>query len=102
MACLDIGASFVLVSCCVGKLKFVDENVLLPRSNWMRSIFSREEFLEISRAGDHSLKDYSEESSEWKRDCKLLLEIDRLELAKESLMEYELHLSKLDPLDCSP
>lgn len=97
--CVTIGASFVIIPCCVGKLKY--ETSELPRSLFMRKYFTHEEFLELSRAGDHSEADFDEVLTDWKRNCKILLEIDRLAYSKESRSDYHLFLGKLYPLECS-
>ena len=95
-ACLEQGASsFCLISCCVGKLKF--EEAVLPRSALVRELASKEEFLSVARSGDH---DSNKEWSELKSSCKLLLELDRLQLATEQ--GYQCWRTQLDPPSCSP
>jgi predicted RNA methylase len=93
---LKIEASFCLTSCCVGKMKFC-ENEQLPRSKLLHGMVARDEFLSICKAGEH---DSNQAFDEQKFQCKILLEADRMQLAKEA--GYSVTRTKLEPLTCSP
>lgn len=94
--CLKVGASFCLTSCCVGKIKFAQDEEL-PRSQLVRSIVSRDQFLHLCRAAEHDTNYVFDET---KAKSKLLLEADRLQLATEA--GYNVHRTKLEPSSCSP
>ena len=96
------------------QLQQVEEHDQLPRSKVLQSLVSRDEFLQISKAGEHdtnhswwvciflfsfALK-IQNRRDENKAKCKLLLEVDRLQLALEA--GYEVRRTKLEPLTCSP
>ena len=91
--------AFVLCSCCVGKLKLVDsDTVVLPRSARARELMSREDFLNCARAADH---DQNVEEDPMRAQAKLILEADRMALARENGYDTVFR-TQLEPLSCSP
>jgi hypothetical protein len=55
----------------------------------------------LAGSADHSSYDFSNKTNDWRRRCKLALEVDRNMFAQEA-HGYKVHLHKLDPLECSP
>lgn len=97
--CVRAGASFVMVPCCVGKIKFSADP--RPLSAWLSAYIGADEYWNAARTGDHSATDFDDAESEWKRRCKSMLEVDRMKLAQEAGYS-ETFLAKLVPLEASP
>lgn len=102
---LENRAGFVLCPCCLGKIVGKDHHTALPntltypQSTLMRQVLSSEEFYEIAGYGDFGdLSDVSVQANE-RRECKSVVEWDRLEYAREN--GYETVLCKMSPLNCS-
>jgi hypothetical protein len=76
-----------------------------PRSNWLRSLLpadggGAQKFAELVQVADHSLYDFNDPESDWKRKCKTILEVDRNEAAREH--GYTVQMFKLIEEQASP
>ena len=58
-------------------------------------------FTALAQSADHSSYDFANRANDWKRQCKLALELDRNSLAQEK-HGYETYMHKLQPEECSP
>lgn len=129
LACMESSAAFVLCPCCVGKLQLVGERpaakpklaaaaaptaaapptLLQPRSRWLRTLLSGEDFRTLASVADHNAlaSAASVETTvgdgkrrvDVHRRCKVLLELDRSRCAEEA--GYATFLSRLEPPEAS-
>ena len=93
--CAAQRASFVVMPCCVGKIQSSKFATLkYPRSQWMAgNIADYDEYVSMCRAADHNVECGLHLS--YRRHCKRVLEMDRLERAKEAKFYSSVYLTKV-------
>jgi len=116
--CLDQKAAFLVTPCCLGKLKYhvatknnnsKGNSLQYPRSTWLQKHLTAEEYVDLSRFGDCSVAEdgvggrmeEGENGNGMRLEGKMLLDADRLEVAREA--GYETELGTLgSKSDCGP
>ncbi|KAI8439262.1 hypothetical protein MSG28_013099 [Choristoneura fumiferana] len=94
--CLQCNANFVLCPCCYGSLHATDR-LVYPKSKAFSSV-TLEQYLTVGHAADQTHEGCPLTArGDW---CMAVMDSDRLRLAKE--YGYEVSLSRLTPLSCTP
>lgn len=96
--CLQSQSPFVVVPCCIGKLK--GSSLHFPRSLRMKDLLSREDYIRLVSAADVSSTSLENSDDSLRRLCKSWVEYDRLLSAKD--LEYSVRLMKLYPTSITP
>lgn len=94
--CLKANAKFVICPCCYGSLHATD-NLVYPRSSKFSSL-TVEQYMCIGHAADQTHEDHP--LTERGMRCMVAIDSDRARLAQE--FDYEVTLSKLNFLSCTP
>lgn len=104
--CEDAGASFIMCSCCVGKIP--SGGVTTPRSKAFAALNSKE-YEVLARAADHNSSVTRKHSNQSlisrqevldRRRCKTLVEVDRVRRAEA--LGYAVRLLIMQPVWASP
>lgn len=94
--CLKANAKFIICPCCYGSLHATD-NLVYPRSSKF-STLSVDQYLCIGHAADQTHEDHPLTDRGMR--CMAAIDSDRARLAQE--FDYEVTLSKLNFLSCTP
>ncbi|KOB77544.1 Glutathione S-transferase C-terminal domain-containing protein-like protein [Operophtera brumata] len=94
--CLKANAKFVICPCCYGSLHVIDD-LVYPRSSKFSSL-TVEQYMCIGHAADQTHEDHP--LTERGMRCMAAIDSDRARLAQE--FDYEVTLSKLNFLSCTP
>jgi hypothetical protein len=98
--CLSSRASYVLMPCCVGKIKL--SALKYPRSQTLADILTRQEYQVLAKAADfgHVVQQDTSKVNKRRRKCKTILESDRNMYAQEA--QYKTEMFVMYPHDATP
>ena len=99
-------AAFLVVPCCIGKLKLVDSRLeekwqrigRTPRSEWLAQVAGEEDYLEMAKAADHAGKGTTPVVAK----TKLLLERDRAQWLREKHGYSNIFITQIEPPEATP